>query len=213
MRRRRRIQAGLTVLVLVLGTSGFAGWRWWHNRAPYGPEVLALTATLELVDNEGAAAALGAEPAPHADVGDQLVLGRVSWRPPAELRRGATFWIVVLDKRTQLKPTVFGLASPRQDAVSMGSHGYLQKAADRYPWLRGIAGQEVDGVWTTSGTSIHVTTPDATPVTFVGIFPDARRQPAEPLIATAPVAVSDLLVAFVYMGPDGQLYWAHRLLG
>ncbi|MEE6306388.1 hypothetical protein V1634_06015 [Plantactinospora veratri] len=169
---------------------------------------------LELVGNETASAALGQVTAPHADEGDQLVLGRVTWRPPVEPQDGAVFWIVVLDKRTHLKPTVFGVASPRQADVGVGSHGYLRKAADRYPWLQGIVGREVDGGWRDAGSSISVAAPDASPVTFVGIFPDAKRlKQSEPLIATAPVAVSDLLVALVNMGPDGQLYWAQRLWG
>ncbi|ADL48503.1 hypothetical protein Micau_4995 [Micromonospora aurantiaca ATCC 27029] len=32
-------------------------------------------------------------------------------------------------------------------------------------------------------------------------------------MATAPVQMSDLLLALVYMGPDGQVYWAQRLQG
>jgi hypothetical protein len=32
-------------------------------------------------------------------------------------------------------------------------------------------------------------------------------------VATAPVAVSDLLLALVYLGPDGQVYRAQRLEG
>jgi hypothetical protein len=211
---RRRVQAGLAVLVLVLGLSASAGWRWWHNRAPYGPEVLAASATLELVGNNDASAALGLVNAPFAGAGDQLVLGRVTWQPPAEFQRDATFWIVLLDKRTQLRPPVLGVSSPRQDEVGIGSHGYLRKAADRHPWLRGIAGHEVDGKWWSTGSSLYVAATDATPLTFVALFPAGERpHPAEQAFATAPVATSDLLVALISMGPDGQFYWAHRLLG
>ncbi|GAB2938725.1 hypothetical protein GCM10027280_28670 [Micromonospora polyrhachis] len=211
---RRRIRTGLALLMLVVSLSAVGGWRWWHNRVPYGPEVLAATVTLEFVGNEAVSAALGRVNAPHADEGDQLVLGRVTWQPPAEPQEGGMFWIVVLDKRTHVKPTAFGVASPRQDGVGIGSHGYLRKAADRYPWLDGIVGQEVDGGWMNAGSSISVAAADATPVTFVGIFPEAKRlQQATPMIATAPVAISDLLVAFISMGPDGQLYWAQRLFG
>jgi hypothetical protein len=32
-------------------------------------------------------------------------------------------------------------------------------------------------------------------------------------VATAPVGVSDLLLALVYLGPDGQVYRAQRLEG
>ncbi|MBE1484668.1 hypothetical protein [Plantactinospora soyae] len=211
---RRRVQAGAAALVLVLGLSAYAGWRWWHNRPPYGPEVLAATATLEFVNNEVASAALGQETAPRADTGDQLALGRVTWQPPAEFQRDSTLWIVLLDKRTQLKPTAFGVSSPRQDKVGIGSHGYLQKAADRHPWLRGVAGHEVHGGWQSGGSSLFVAAADATPLTFVALFP-ANEQPHQPELpfAAAPIAISDLLVALISMGPDGQFYWAHRLLG
>ncbi|MEV4628272.1 hypothetical protein AB0J90_18555 [Micromonospora sp. NPDC049523] len=202
------------MLLLVLSLSTYAGWRWWHNRAPYGPEVLAATATLEFVSNEAASAALGQVNAPLADVGDQLALGRVTWQPPDEPQQGAMLWIAVLDKRTQLKPSALGIASARQDMVGIGSHGYLKKAADRYPWLQGISGRQVNGTWWDAGSSMYVAAADATPLTFVALFPAAKPldQP-EVAIATAPVAISDLLVALISMGPDGQLYWAQRLLG
>ncbi|MEU8313756.1 hypothetical protein [Micromonospora sp. NPDC048887] len=44
------------------------------------------------------------------------------------------------------------------------------------------------------------------PVAYDG---DQRVHP----IATAPVSLPDLLLALVYMGPDGQVYWARRLQG
>jgi hypothetical protein len=98
--------------------------------------------------------------------------------------------------------------------VAIGSHGDLRKAADRHPWLRGIAGHEVDGGWQNGGSSLSVAAADATPLTFVALFPAGERlhQP-EQAFATAPIAISDLMVALISMGPDGQFYWAHRLLG
>ncbi len=53
----------------------------------------------------------------------------------------------------------------------------------------------------------------ASPVTFVALFPYVEEPDPETLMATAPVQMSDLLLALVYMGPDGQVYWAQRLQG
>jgi len=206
---RRRAQAALAALVLVVGLSTYAGWGWWHNRPPYGPEVLAATATLEFASFEAASTALGGVSAPLTDDGDQLVLGRVSWRPPPRPQKDTTFWITVLDKRSQRKAAVMAAASSRQDKVVLGSGGDLRRAADRYPWLSGIDGREVDGQWWDPGNSVFVSASDATPLTFVALFPSADTpQRPESAIPTAPVALSDLLVALVHVGPDGQVYWA-----
>ncbi|MEE3918298.1 hypothetical protein V2I01_05775 [Micromonospora sp. BRA006-A] len=53
----------------------------------------------------------------------------------------------------------------------------------------------------------------ASPVTFVALFPYAEKPDPETSTATAPVQMSDLLLALVYMGSDGQAYWAQRLQG
>ena len=212
---RRGAEIGLVALTLVVAGSAVAGWRWWHNRAPYGPEALAATASVQLVDSKAAQAALGnGVNAPLAEEGDQLVLGRVSWRPPAKAWDAASFWIVVLDKRTNLKPTVFGVTSPRQDDVGAGSGGTLQRAADRYPWLHGAGGRHVNGSWSDAGSAIYVSAADATPLTFVAVFPYVEKPlPPEQAVVTAPIATPDLLVALVSVGPDEQVYWAQRLVG
>jgi hypothetical protein len=43
-------------------------------------------------------------------------------------------------------------------------------------------------------------------LTFAAHFPSAAE-------AKAPVGVSDLLLAMVYVGSDRQVYWAQRLQG
>ncbi len=122
----------------------------------------------------------------------------------------------MLDKRTNLKAAIVSAMSPRQAEIGLGSHGYLRRAADRYAWLQGIAGHEVDGTWWESGECVFGSVADAAPVAFAAIFPAAAHalQPGPGRgIPTAPVALSDLLVALVNVGPDGQIYWAQRLLG
>ena len=51
-------------------------------------------------------------------------------------------------------------------------------------------------------------------MTFQTVFNTAdQRTSPELQVATAPVAVEDLLVALISVGPDGQVYWAHKLQG
>lgn len=79
----RRAGSIVGVVVLLVAVGGVAGWRWWHNRPPYGPEALAATATLSLVDQVTADAAISPAQVEQAGAGDQIVLGRVTWvRPP-----------------------------------------------------------------------------------------------------------------------------------
>jgi len=213
--KRRLVQVGIVVLVLVLAVAVNVGWRWWHNRPPYGPEVLAASATLQFASYQEASAALRPVNAPWPDAGDQLMLGRVSWRPPPHPQKRGVFWIVVLDKRSHLKANVLAVRSWREDAVGLGSDGGLKRAVDRYPWLQGAAGHEVNGSWWVDGNCVMVSASDAAPVVFAVLFPAAARvvRRREQAMPTAPVALADLLIALVNIGPDGQVYWAQRLRG
>lgn len=190
-------------------------WRWWHNRAPFGPEALAPTASLALTTYEEAQHLLGEQVyAPYAGPGDQLVLGRVSWRQPPHGLAGGHLTILLIDKRTDLMPSVFSVASARQAAVAVGADGTLDTIADRYPWLRGAHSRYDGNGWYTPGHVVYVTEAEASPVTLVALFPPVTNQmPAPPRVATAPVAVSDLLLAMAFVGPDNQVYWAQRLTG
>ncbi|MEU4428599.1 hypothetical protein AB0F81_48945 [Actinoplanes sp. NPDC024001] len=195
----RRAGALLAVAVLLAAAGVVAGVRWWHYRAPYGPEALNATATLRL-------------DTPAAGTGEQTLHGQVAWdRPPAP-HRGA-FWIVVLDKRSQLKPGFLTASSARPGAVSTGSDDSLDEAQERYPWLRGAGTREIDGTFWSTGSAVHVASVQASPVTFESTLPPAS--PAAPpghQVATAPAAVADLMVALISVGPSGQVYWAQRLL-
>lgn len=208
----------LTIVViaaLTLGVGGYVTWRWLHFRAPYGPTDLAASATLEMISYPTAVRILGPEVnAPLAEGDDQLVLGRVNWRIPAEPQPGGGFWIVLLDKRTRLKPAAFGVTSPRQTAVGIGGDSVLDAAVRRYSWLDGAGTRQIDDLWWSTGNAIYVDGADASPVTFVALFP-AVGEPMSPkhAVATAPVSIPDLLVALICIGADRQVYWAQRLHG
>ncbi|MFC3502040.1 hypothetical protein ACFOOK_13865 [Micromonospora krabiensis] len=203
-----------TILAVILTVTAVVAWRWWHDHPPYGPEALELTSSLSLVSNDEAQAALGENaPAPFATGRDQLVLGRVSWQTPPKPLDGGYFAIFLIDKRTDHKPEVFGVSAP-QEAVGIGSAGIESRITERYSWLRGAGDATFgDDEWRSNGNRLHVADETAAPLAFVALFPYLEEPHPEASMATAPVALSDLLLAMVYLGPDGQVYWAQRLQG
>jgi hypothetical protein len=74
MRHRGALIIGLVTLLVVAG--GVMSWRWWHNRAPYGPDTLGATATLRLVDQATADAAMKPGNAEQAEDGAKSRLAR-----------------------------------------------------------------------------------------------------------------------------------------
>ncbi|MET7805990.1 hypothetical protein [Micromonospora chersina] len=208
------------MLAVILAVVVFVGWRWWHNHPPYGPEALAIRSSLTFVSQEEARAALG-ENAPVSNGRDQLVLGRVSWRTPPKPLDGGYFAIFLIDKRINRKVGHFvassprqSASSPRQEAISVGNAGAENKIPERYPWLQGAGDVKEGNTWWSYGSRLAVSDGNASPLTFVAPFPYLEGpQRAAAKAATAPVAMSDLLLALVYMGPEGQVYWAQRLQG
>ncbi|TYB36942.1 hypothetical protein FXF50_16845 [Micromonospora sp. AP08] len=208
------------VLAVILAVVVFVGWRWWHNHPPYGPEALAIKSSLTFVSQEEAQAALG-ENAPASNGRDQLVLGRISWRTPPKPLDGGYFAIFLIDKRVNRKVGSFiassprqSASSPRQEAISVGNAGVENKIPERYPWLQGAGDVKEGNTWWSYGSRLAVFDGDASPLTFVARFPYLEGPQREAVrAATAPVAISDLLLALVYMGSDGQVYWAQRLQG
>src|SRR5690349_12992836 len=199
MRRRTVLIIGVVLLLVAAG--GVVGRRWWHNRAPYGPAALGATATLRLVDQATADAAMRPVNAEHAAEGDQILLGRVSWVRPPTAEAGGSFRIVVLDKRTHRMPGFISVTSARPGDVGAGSDGALDVAEKRYPWLRGIGSREIDGSFWTAGDAITVSSVEASPVTFVIVLhPERPGTPSERAAAAAPAAVGDLLVALINVG-------------
>ncbi|WP_238449566.1 hypothetical protein [Micromonospora sp. 4G55] len=203
------------MLAVILAVVAFVGWRWWHSRPPYGPEALAIKSSLQSVSHEEAQAALGEKvDAPVSNGRDQLVLGRVSWQTPPKPLDGGYFAIFLIDKRTNLKPGSFCASSPLQEAVGLGSAGVENKIAERYSWLQGAGYVREGNSWWSYGSRLAVSDGNASPLTFVAPFPHVEGPlRAAVHVPTAPVAISDLLLALVYMGPDGQVYWAQRLQG
>ncbi|MEQ4306201.1 hypothetical protein ABNF97_33275 [Plantactinospora sp. B6F1] len=211
MRQRAGLVIG--VVVLLVGVGGLAGWRWWRSLPPYGPEVLAATATLNLVDQATADAAFSPSNVEQAGDGDQIFLGRAVWERPPDPQVDGSFRIVVVDKRTRRMPGFITVTSARPDDVGAGSDDALDRAEERYPWLQGIGTRKVNGGFLTAGSAVTVSSVDASPVTFAFVLhPQRPGTPLERAVASAPAAVSDLLVALISVGPDGQVYWAHRLL-
>ncbi|MEV6816598.1 hypothetical protein [Micromonospora sp. NPDC051296] len=210
---RQRASLIIAVVMVLVAVGGSAGWRWWHNRPPYGPEVLAATATLSLVDQAAADAAFSPSTMEQAGDGDQIFLGQVTWSRPPDPQSGSSFRVVVLDKRTRLMPGFINVTSARPDEVAVGADGFLDRVEKRYSWLQGIGAREVNGAYWSSGSTIVVSSVDASPVTFAIVLRPAHpATPPEQAVASAPAAASDLLIALISVGPDGQVYWAQRLL-
>jgi hypothetical protein len=81
------------------------------------------------------------------------------------------------------------------------------------PWQRGIGAREVDGSYWTSGSAVFVSALNASPVTLQFVLrPAGPRTTPRNAMPTAPAALADLLIALISVGPDGQVYWAERLL-
>ncbi|MFV2110547.1 hypothetical protein [Micromonospora sp. LOL_015] len=212
MRHRSAWMLSSLVLVLAL-VGGITGWRWWHHRSPYGPEILKPAATLRLVDQATADAAFDGQQLVVPSDGAQVFLGQVRWTPPPQAKPGAMLIIAVLDKRTRTLPGIISTRLNRPDQVGSGSDGVLDAVEQRYPWLQGVGAREVNGGFHSSGSVVVVTSVDATPVTYSFVLHPAHPEtPPEFAIASAPAAVEDLMVALVSVGPDRQIYWAERLL-
>ncbi|WP_433223298.1 hypothetical protein ACQP00_25760 [Dactylosporangium sp. CS-047395] len=112
----------------------------------------------------------------------------MSSTPPGGVRGGGSLRIVVLDQRRHRMPGFVAVHAARPDRVAAGTDGALDRAERRYPWLRGV----------TTGSAVSVWAVDASPVTIQAVLRD--------------VAVEDLLVALIGVGPGGQVFWAERLL-
>lgn len=222
MKRRRARQALAVALVVVMALGANAGWRWWHNQAPFGPEALSLKSSLEVVGFTESREALG-EPvhyAPSMEPKVQLVLGRVSWQRPPEPLDGSLM-VVLIDKRANRLPAIIEVRQNRPrirdypDPAAVGSSWIQNKIAQRYPWLSGMADRKTgQDTWFSDGSVVWVDEQEGSPLTFAARFPEAQTHSRTPTAARGePVAISDMLLAVVCLGSDDQIYWAHRLQG
>ncbi|AEV84141.1 hypothetical protein ACWT_3118 [Actinoplanes sp. SE50] len=192
-------RAAILVTALIVAVAAVVGWRWWHHRPPFGPKAMNARATLHPADAAAVTAAFGPGRAIVAGDGDRTFLGEVTWTRPAHPRAGNSFWIVVLDKRAHVKPDMVAATSARPGDLFLGEDPVLDRAQARYPWLRGAGTVATGGGYVSRGNAVHVASVDAAPVTVEVVLP-ASRNP------------TDVLIALVSAGPDGQLYWAQRLL-
>jgi hypothetical protein len=187
------------VAVLLVGSAAVGGFGWWHSRAPYPPAAVAATATIRFTDYDrftADAAALGVTGLNPLVGGErsQVFIGRIDYRMPAAARGAGSYYVVVIDKRTNT------VAPELADAHGGGWDGFLGEVAKKYPWLSAMAPIPAGGGWTFAGSTVSVATDTPAPITFAGIFP--ARTGMQP---------SDLLVALIFIGPDQQIYWATPL--
>ncbi len=193
-------QRAALILGAVLIVAGVTVWHRWHDRPPFGPAALGARATLRQVDQATADAALApAQAVVATGASDLILLGQVTWARPPGSHRDVSLRIVLLDKHRHVLPGFIAVTSPDPDRVGVGWDGSLDRAEHRYPWLEGAGTQEADGGFRTTGSVVTVSSVDASPVTFQTVLHTG---------ATA----ADMLVGLICAGPDGQVYWAERLV-
>ncbi|GAB4059024.1 hypothetical protein [Catellatospora paridis] len=216
MSRGRKIFA--VVLAAVLVATGFGGYRWWHERPPYGPEALEFAATAEQLPSGGRPGSEYHGVKYHSGEGSAAVGGRITWRPPtgrgADWSEDGWFMIFVVDRRVDLMPSwVWGVSTSGHEVVS-GGDGVQNRIAKKYPWLRGAGDIQIDDdTWRDGGMAL-ATTPAAGGFDFVAMFsPIPDGDPERRFLAAAPIALSDIMIAVAFVGPDRQVYWAERVYG
>lgn len=182
---------------LVLATVGWAAFGVWRDRPPFGPDDLRPTATVRLTTQAGFeadAAALGVTGLTSLVTGphQQAVVGRVDVAPPAGRVHDGTYYIMVVDTRSNTSvPALYG-----PDGSSWSSE--FAQLAERYSWLSALAApQDLYGM-TSDPAAVAVPSAQGGPIGFSALIPAGAKP-------------SDLLVALVYAGPQGQLYWAVRV--
>jgi hypothetical protein len=203
----------------VVSAAGYGIDVWEHNRPPFEIADIQPVAVVEPLEvsaenrihylQQGGPELVGGE-------GHMMLRGKVSWKVPAgaspDWHEDGWFEIIVLDKRSNLKPPTITAISASGLDVASGGDGVLNRVAERYSWLRGAGDIKLDdNNWRSGGDALS-TSPAAGSVTFLAQFPqvpDEERQ----FLASAPIAQSDILVALVFIGPDRQVYWAARLYG
>ncbi|MEU8003108.1 hypothetical protein AB0B66_18275 [Catellatospora sp. NPDC049111] len=206
------------VLVAVIAAAGYGGYRWWHERPPYGPEVPAFAATAEQLPSGD-----GQELRHHGHTvfvrkDEMAISGSITWRPPAgrgsDWDEDGWFMIFVVDKRVDLMPPRVWGTSPSGLEVVSGGDGVQNRIAEKYPWLRGAGDIKTDeNTWRDGGMTL-ATTPAAGEVDFIAMFPPIPvGDPARRFVAAAPVTLSDIMIAVAFVGPDRQVYWAERVYG
>lgn len=187
-------------VIVLAALGGVFGYRWIHNRPPYGPSAIHAVATIQLTDGSHVLAdvtrlgATGIQPWYGTD-GDQLFVGQVNYRIPSNAQGAGRYAIVVIDKAgNQVSPLIWG-AGANSGQVIQGWESTLSDAAKRWDWLAPMGARP-------NPTVVFAPTDTVGPITFQGAF----HQDA------GTITQSDLMVALVFMGTEGQIYWAERLI-
>ena len=206
---RSRVLATIGAVLVVLAIGGVAVWGW-LVRPPYGPDAMAPKAVVEVVTAQTERAALNRLGGPAAEAvfldavpGRQMLVGQVTWTVPKGASDDGRLAILVVHKPTNsVAPTVFGVG-PEPDQVTSGWDNTLNEAKQDYDWLSAVNMGQAEGRLHAPGDAL-LTRPDTPgPITFVAqLRPDVMQMTED-----------DFLVALVFIGPRGQLYWAERLLG
>ncbi len=185
------------VVLLLVATATVVGWAQWRDRTPYPASALNATATIRLTDEKAfdhdVRALGGSTSVAYEKAAGQTFVGRVDYRVPADAE--GDFYAVVIDKRQhRVAQHIFG-----GEASSWSST--LAALPERFPWLSAMATRQVDGGYRDAGMAVSARASSPGPLTFVGSFPGAG------------LSAEDLMVALIFIGSDGQTYWAERLAG
>ncbi|MEV4412100.1 hypothetical protein [Catellatospora sp. NPDC049609] len=193
---RVRLPAVLTAGLAVV-TVAWLGVGVVRDIPPYGPGEVQAVAQVRFTGpatHRADAAAFGMPWATGLVAGDgeQAFLGRVELRLPPGAPRDGDYHVLVIDNRSNTVPPIYG----EQGA---GWNGFLDTAADRYPWLAGVFGRTgPDGVVRDSPMAVYAKPGQPEAITFEGVVP-AGAMP------------SHLAVVLIFSGPQQQIYWATRL--
>ncbi|HKD98730.1 MAG TPA: hypothetical protein VKB69_14220 [Micromonosporaceae bacterium] len=195
-----RIMAGVAA-VAVLASAAWVTAAWRTTRAPYQPTAVRPVATIRFTDFDhftADAAAIGVTGLGGLAVeGRQEFVGRLDINVPSGAANSGTYVLVVIDTRANRMAS--WLWGPDVPGGGSGWAGAWDMVPERYPWLSAIHSVDLGGgISTDPGMAYMMDPAIGRSVGFEGLLApgSAVRSP------------SDLAVALVYFGPDGQLYWA-----
>jgi hypothetical protein len=208
IRRRRVVLAGIAVVVAAV-TAVVVPSVVHRGSATYPLAAAHVSATLWPV-TKAQADALATGSGANAGPGDQLIAGQVTWTPPPNAT-DVFVTLYLIDKRTNSPPFYW---QPSSTDVSIGSDGWDDVIARRYPWLSMVASRHVAAGDMAFGDELTARASLGS-ITFVAYFPrsDADFGDLRGHIALAPIDVSDLMLAVVYHDTYGNGGWAYRAVG
>lgn len=207
-------------MAIVGGIAGYGIYARLHNRPHFEIADIQPVAVVESLEDSAEGRYHHVQPGDPMGLlggeGHQMLHGEISWRVPPGLNpkwnEGGWFEIVILDNRSHLKPGyVMGVSASGENVVS-GGDGVLNKVAEQYPWLRGAGDIKIgEHEWREGGLTLATAT-TAGSVRFLADFAPIEGDDLR-FLASAPIRLSDILIALIYIGPDRQVFWAARLYG